>query len=107
MTGFRRDRVPTSCIPDWASQYEGWDQYQYSPYVDPKVGLHYIMQHNRLTYAVEVLGVFDELIVVRHKTHIRPGRYEEAVNRYFASFFEIPPLGSEVASTADTDAQPE
>ncbi|MNC53009.1 hypothetical protein D3C75_1023890 [compost metagenome] len=65
------------------------------------------MQHNRFTYAVKVIGVFDELIVVRHQNHIRPGRYEEAVGRYFASFFEIPTSGSEVASTTDADAQVE
>lgn len=79
------------------------DEYSCTPYVDPKVGLHYIMQHNRFTYAVEVLGVFDELIVVRHQNPIRPGRFEEAVGRYFASFFEIPTSGSEVATTADAD----
>lgn len=101
MNEFRRNRIPTSCIPDWA------EQYQCSPYVDPEVGKHYVMQHNRFTYAVEVIGVFAELIVVRHQKAIRPGRFEEAVGRYFASFFEIPPLGSEATSTTDADAQPE
>jgi len=84
-----------------------WEDYSCAPYVDPKVGKHYIMQHNRFTYAVEVIGVFNELIVVRHQKAIRPGRFEEAVGRYYASFIEIPPLGAEMATTTDADTDVE
>lgn len=34
MNGFRRNRIPTSCIPDWAAQYE------FEPVVEPKSDDH-------------------------------------------------------------------
>lgn len=89
-----------------------WDEeYQCVPYVEPKVGKQYVMQyHPGGTRPVVILGIFDELIVVRYREPVETyagWRHEEAVVRRNASFFEIPPLGSEVASTTDTDAQPE
>lgn len=87
------------------------EEYFCTPYIEPKVGLHYIMQYCRATQPVLILGIFNELIVVRHDGP--PRKYqdaelvEEAVVRRYASFIEIPPLGSEVASATDTDAEPE
>lgn len=110
MKGFRHDRIPTSCIPDWDSQYSGWGEYQCSPYVTPKAGLHYVMHFGRLIRPVKVLGIFEELIVVRYNDPLKTIDgivFEEAVPRHRASFFEIPSLGAEMTPTADTDAQPE
>ncbi|MNL28335.1 hypothetical protein D3C87_1499740 [compost metagenome] len=87
------------------------EEYQCAPYVGPEVGKQYIMQYGPTgTRPVFVLGIFDELIVVRYREPVETyagHRYEEAVVRRNASFFEIPPLGAEVASTTDTDTQPE
>lgn len=84
------------------------DEYFCTPYVEPKVGLHYIMQYGRATQPVLILGVFNELIVVHHSGPSRKYQDdvggEEAVVRRYASFFEIPTSGSEVATTADADA---
>lgn len=83
------------------------EEYQCTPYVAPKAGLHYVMQHGRLTRPVKVLGIFDELIVVRYNDPLKTidgTVFEEAVPRHRASFFEIPTSGSEVATTADADA---
>ena len=85
-----------------------WDEeYQCAPYVEPEVGKQYIMQYRPSgTRPVIVLGIFNELIVVEYREPVETYagmRFEEAVVRRNASFFEIPTSGSEVATTADAD----
>lgn len=80
-----------------------WDEeYSCAPYVEPKVGCHYIMQCYRITRPVYVLGVFSELIVVRYQEPNADGHIEEAVTRRNASFFVIPSC-SKMATTTDAD----
>lgn len=108
MTEFRRNRIPTSCIPDW-----DWaEQYQCEPLVEAEVGgryrIHY--RHTQRHYvrpvskSVTVLAVFDELVVVRfdEPTEDAAGilRWEAAVERR-SGFVALRP---EVTATADADA---
>lgn len=76
--------------------------------VDPVVGNTYIMEYfpagNR---TVVILGIFDELIVVRCRESIETyagERYEEAVLRRNASFFEMPSV-TEVTASAYADTK--
>lgn len=84
-----------------------WEDYSCAPYVTPEVGKQYFMQYFPSgTRPVVILGIFDELIVVRYREPVETYagmRYEEAVIRRNASFFEIPAASTEVASTADAD----
>lgn len=86
------------------------EEYSCTPYIEPKTGLHYIMQYARCTQPVLILGVFDELIVVRYNEGRKTYAglvYEEAVSRRHASFFEIPALGAVMTSATDADAPEE
>lgn len=83
------------------------EEYQCVPYVEPEVDKQYIMQYGRSgTRPVVILGIFNELIVVRYREPVETYagmRYEEAVVRRNASFFAIPSLGAEMAPATDTD----
>lgn len=88
-----------------------WEDYSCVPYVTPYVGGQFIMQYFPSgTRPVFILGIFDELIVVRYREPVETYagmRYEEAVVKRNASFFEIPAASTEVATTTDTDTDVE
>lgn len=110
-----RSRKPMTLIPDWAAQYDV-EQYQCVPYVEPEVGkrfsIHY--RHTLPEYSrpvprdVTVLAIFDELVVVQFD---QPTEDAAGVLRTQAAIDRKTPFvalrSTEVAATADTNAEPE